>query len=215
MPALLALVPVGAAAAAGAGGAAAAGGAAVAAGGAAAATAGAGAATAAAATSAAATGITLSQALAVASLAASIGGGVLAAQGQSNQADAIAQASAFNASQIEEQARQQSEAAGLRAQERRRLAKEAGSTQQALLAADGADTTAGQPLLLQTELASEGEFQAQLEQFQGDRTAETLKTKASFERLTGQQESSRIKKSAGTTLLTRSLATGANQARFF
>lgn len=149
------------------------------------------------------TGVALADALAIGSAVVSAGGGLATAQAQKS-------AGKFNSAQLAEQARQEREAAGLRAQERRRLSREQISTQQALLAASGADTSAGQSLLLQTESAAEGDFQARSEQLTGDRRASSLTQRADLERRRGRSGARSAALGAGTSLLG-----GFKQANFF
>lgn len=126
---------------------------------------------------------------------------ITGAAGAVMQGQAADRAGKFNQAQLNEQARQEAEAAGLRASERRRLAREQISTSRALLAADGADTTAGQPLLIQTETAAEGDFQARLDQFDGDRRAGSLRQRGRLERRSGRQARFGGFVRAGTSLL--------------
>lgn len=165
---LAALIPAMAAAAGGAGaagaGAAAAGAAAA---GAATATTSAlaGAAATTAAGTAAASGISLSSALGLASAAVGVLGQVSAEQAQSK-------ADQFNAQIAAQQATEERQSAALRADEIRRKGARQLSTQNALLAAQGADTTTGQSLLFQSETARETQYQASLAEYDGERSAQ-------------------------------------------
>lgn len=140
-------------------------------------------------------------------LAIAAGGAAITAKSAIDAGNAERETAEFNAAQIEETARQERESAGLRAQERRRITDQGISTQRALLASDGADTTAGQPLMLQEDLAAEGEFQAGLEQFQGDRSADAQQQRADQQRRTGKS-----RQRAGFTRARTSFLSSAAQA---
>lgn len=104
-------------------------------------------------------------------VASSVAQGNAEATNIRNQGIAQQQAAERNALILERQAQEDRAAASLKAVEKQKQTRRALASQTALLAAQGQDTTSGQPLLLADQLQQRGDYLADLERAEGERLA--------------------------------------------
>lgn len=138
-----------------------------------------------------------------------LGSAALSAVGSIAGGQAQARASAYNAAQIENQGREEREAAGFAAADERRRTEGAQSQARSLLAASGVDLGFGTALLAQEDLASEDALRRERIRAGGERSMRRRQGQSAIERSSGQSARRAGFFGAGTSLLS-----GAFQAMY-
>lgn len=133
-------------------------------------------------------------ALAAASTAAQAGMQVMSAKGQSQQAK-------MQAELARRQADRERQIGAMQAQQQREKNKRTEGTQRALLAARGGDTGTGSALLVQGELAEEGEFNARLQENNAAARASGFEAESVLQQARARQARAAGLMRAGSTLL--------------
>ncbi len=146
------------------------------------------------ATEIAGTGVTISSALTVAGLATSLVGGMR--QSSAAQSAANTQAEIYN-----RQAARERQIGKLNAKRARARGERVAATQRALMGAGGQDLSSGSALLVQTDLASESEFNAKLAESNAEAAVSSKMSEAVLARAKGRSSAQSSLFRTGTALL--------------
>lgn len=137
---------------------------------------------------------------ATAAIAGMVGAGVGAA-GAIQQGKAAKQSAEFNAAMMKREADREKQIGELNARRVRKETESLAATQRALLAGGGGDQSTGSALLIQEDLAEEGEFNARLAEVNAETAVSTKMAQATLARMGGRAAGTSSYIRAGTTLL--------------
>jgi hypothetical protein len=133
--------------------------------------------------------------------AALIGGMGLQTVGGMKQASAERKAGSYQDAITRQRAQREREIAAIQAQRQRDKTDQMSATQRAILATRGGDINSGSALLVQEDLAEEGEYQARLTEAGGDTQAMGLEAEGKLARMRGRSASTATMFRTGTNLL--------------
>ena len=138
---------------------------------------------------------------AIIAASAAVASGAVGELGAIRQGQAAERRSEFDIVMLERQRRRDEQIGKLNASRVRKDAAKLAGTQRALMAGGGGDQSTGSALLIQTELAKEGEFNAQLAESNAEAAISTRNAQIVLARASGRNARTASFYRAGTALL--------------